>query len=375
MLHHGLLGEHIYRGKEGALAFVSHAGCLQFDPIDPCGRNAELALHSRVEGFRKDMLWELLYRDRLLADYWDKCMCIVPVADWPCYERIRRDYDTWEHYANSALDEAVRLVRQTVLENGQCSSADMPATERIRWPWGSAPAARAALELLYFRGELVVSEKRGARKYYDLAQRHIPAPLLTAGDPFPDQESYFRWHVARRIGGVGLLWNRRSDAYLGVLSMDAAARNAAVEGLLRDGTVMPAEVEGIKWPLYFLARDLPLMECACSAEEFAPRCECIAPLDHFLWDRNLIEAIFDFNYRWEIYTPAPKRQFGYYVLPLLCGEELVGRIEPVADAKKGVLTVKNVWLEKKAPKRAVTGCMKRLAKFNDCAEIRYLGKP
>ncbi len=372
LLRQGLLGDYAYCGKPGIMEYIRGAGCIQYDPIDPCGRNGELVLQSRVKGFEKSMLHQLLYRDSMLMDYWDKCMAILPVENWPFYERRREEFDSWDYYAHPALEQAMAMALEMIAQQGPCSSADMPETEKIRWPWGKTAAARAALELLYFRGKLVISDKKGTRKYYDLTQRHIPSHLLEAGDPFLDQDAYWRWHVARRIGSVGLLWDRRSDAYLGVTGLDAGARARAVQALLEAGTILPAQVEGIKWPLYYLKSHEPLMEQACSQAAHLPRCECIAPLDNLMWDRNLIEAVFGFAYRWEIYTPAPKRQYGYYVLPLLYGEEFVGRIEPVADAKSGILTVKHMWLEKKMPKRAINACVKRLAAFNGCKEIRYI---
>ena len=153
LLRHGLLGPYRYAGKEGALDFIRSAGCIQYDPIDVCGRNAELVLQARVKGFRKEMLHELLYNERRLFDYWDKCMSIIPAEDWLYFARTR---NAWS-YNEDAVHPALARVRETVVSNGPCCSDDIPdGKQKVRWPWGAAPIGRAALETLYFQGELVV---------------------------------------------------------------------------------------------------------------------------------------------------------------------------------------------------------------------------
>ena len=135
-------------------------------------------------------------------------------------------------------------------------------------------------------------------------------------------------------------------------------------------------MDGIKNCLYCNAGDLSLVERVLGEEKYKSRCEFLAPLDCFLWDRNLIKELFGFDYRWEIYTPAKKRKYGFYVLPVLYGDRFVGRIEAVAEKKTGVLTVKNIWFEegiKQTKKLAseMERCVKRFAKFNDCKEIMF----
>lgn len=166
-----------------------------------------------------------------------------------------------------------------------------------------------------------------------------------------------RWRIRRRIGAVGLLWNRPSDAWLNSWGLKAPQRSRAFEELLEGGEILEVSVEGIKHLLYCRAGDLPLLDRVRQGEAFKPRCELIAPLDCMMWDRNLIRALFGFDYTWEIYTPAAKRKYGHYVLPMIWGGRFAGRVEAVAEAKTGRLVVKNIWYEdgvrrtKKAGKR------------------------
>ena len=380
LLKQGLLGEHRFIGKNGAYQYIRQAGCIQYDPVDVCGRNAELTLQSRVKGFTKQMLDDLLYRDRLLVDYSDKELSIWPGEDWPFFARYReRSMAQGRSFAGipELEEEAVRYIRA----NGPVSSDTLPIDGTVFWHssmhWSGhwhkeSPAARSVLEQLYTDGVLLIHHKSGTRKYYDLAEKYLPADLLSAPDPCPDEFSWQCWRVLRRIGAVGLLWNRRSDAWLGI-SMTADQRDAAFDRLEKEGAVTPVRVDGLRFPLYFLSGDLPLMESVLSGQaSLRPRLEFLAPLDPVLWDRKLIEAVFGYQYTWEIYTPVSRRKYGYYVLPLLYGDRLIGRIEPKADRKTKTLTVQNLWLEpgvrltKKLSAR-IDRAVQQLAKFNGCS--------
>ena len=380
LLKQGLLGEHRFAGKDGAYRYVRQAGCIQYDPVDVCGRNAELTLQSRVKGFTKQMLDDLLYRDRLLVDYSDKELSIWPGEDWPFFARYReRSMAQGRSFAGipELEEQALRYIR----ENGPVSSDTLPIEGTVFWHssmhWSGhwhkeSPAARSVLEQLYTDGVLLIHHKSGTRKYYDLAEKYLPAELLSAPDPCPDESSWLCWRVLRRIGAVGLLWNRRSDAWLGI-SMTAEQREATFDRLEKEGSILPVRVENLRFPLYFPGGDLPLMESVLSGQAgLRPRLEFLAPLDPMMWDRKLIEAVFGYQYSWEIYTPVPKRKYGYYVLPLLYGDRLVGRIEPKADRKTKTLTVQNLWFEPGVrPTKKLSGqidrAVQRLAKFNGCS--------
>ena len=375
----GLLGKHRFAGKAGAFQYIRQAGCIQYDPVDVCGKNAELTLQSRVKGFRKKMLYDLLYRDRMLVDYSDKELSIWPAEDWPYFSAYRER--SRAHGAGFAgipalEEEALRYIRK----HGPVSSDTLPVEGTVFWHssmhWSGhwekeSPAARSVLEQLYTDGVLLIHHKTGSRKFYDLAEKYLPADLLNAPNPCPDEESFLRWRVLRRISAVGLLWNRRSDAWLGI-NMTTGQRNAAFAELEEASRIIPLQVEGIQSPLYMLSEDIPLLDAVLQNEtDEKPRLEFLAPLDPMLWDRRLISAVWDYEYSWEIYMPAAKRKYGYYVLPMLYGTELIGRIEAAADRKRSQLTIKNIWYEPSVRKtkkldHAVDASVQRLARFNDC---------
>jgi len=348
-----------------------------------CGRSADITLNSRVKGYTKDILDELLYKDRRLIDYFDKNLAIFPVEDIPVFTTNPMGGGYAEAYdirGGDAVRRVVPYIRQLIEERGHISAGEIDIDETIEWHWSVMTSLpRAALESMYFRGELLIHHKTGTNKSYALMKDHVPAEILNAAPPFSTDEERTAWHVRRRIGAVGLLWNRASDAWLG-MGLKAQERNAAFERLLEEGSIFAVTVEGIKDPLYIRSDDRVILDTVLSGQEFAPRCEFIAPLDSLIWDRKLIKALFGFEYTWEIYTPAVKRKYGAYVLPVLYGDRFIGRIEVVCDRKEGALVVKNIWFEngvqstkKQTQKQqsAIKDCLKRFAKFNDCRLSGY----
>ena len=382
LLKHGLLGAKKFSGKQGAYQFVRQAGCIQFDPVDVCGKNAELTLQSRVKGFTKQTLYALLYEDRRLVDYPDKNLSIIPAEDWPYFARYREAArQNGSQFAD--LERLETFAREYIEKCGPVSSETLPVEGRIHWhsaihwsgSWGGETnAARAVLEQLYSAGELIIHHKEGARKFYDLASCHLDGVLLNTPDPLPDEAAHRKWRVLRRIGAIGLLWNRPSDAWLNIWGMKAEERKAAFQTLLEEKALLTVRVSGIKESLFCQAEDRDLLTEACSEKHFTRRCELLAPLDPLLWDTRLIEALFGFSYKWEIYTPVGHRKYGYYTLPILYGERFAGRAEIVCERKEHALTVKNIWLERKVSPSfadAFRGCIARFAKFNACESIQW----
>ena len=383
----GLLGNYRFIGKSGILDFIRQAGCIQFDPIDVCGKNPEIVLQSRIGGFTRTMLYELLYVDRKLLDYFDKNLSIMPVEDWKYFERERENHRKWER-----SHEEIRQVHDKIItaisEKGPLCSADLDISQKVDWYWSETKLSRAALEHMYFSGELAIHHKKGNKdaadkkvkrfnapgksgniKYYDLIENCIPEEILKAPDPYPDDFAHRKWRVLRRIGSLGLLWNRASDAWLGIPGLKAGERNDIFAQLQSEGRILPVKVEDIDHTLYCLAADAGIAEYCKRESPAKRRCEFIAPLDNMMWDRNLIKEIFDFEYKWEIYTPQPQRKYGYYVLPILYGEGLVGRIEMAYDRKERKLNVSHIWYEPgvrvtKKMESGIKSALKRFEAFN-----------
>ena len=375
----GLIGSYRFIGKNGAYEYVRQAGCIQFDPVDVCGKNAELTLQSRVKGFRKAMLQELLYKDRKLVDYADKELSIWPTEDWPYFSSYR---DRSKELGRSfdGLEELKAKAIAYIEENGPVCSDTIPIEGEIFWHssmhWSGnwhkkSQAARSTLEQLYTDGELIIHHKNGSRKYYDIAAKYLPVSVLTAQNPCRNEDEFNEWRVYRRIGAVGLLWDKNSPAFLGI-NLNAEKRKRVLSKLENEGKIYPVTVEGIKNLFYFLSEDTELMQKITDGRaDLKPRMSFIAPLDPLLWDKALVYTLWDFQYSWEIYTPAAKRKYGYYTLPILYGERFVGRIEAVPDRKKSILSVRGIWFEPgirqtKRLNSALDKTIMNFGKFNDC---------
>ena len=192
---------------------------------------------------------------------------------------------------------------------------------------------RAALETLYYRGDLVIHHKDGNRKYYGLAERYIPQEILKEENPLKNEWEFFVWRIYRRIKSVGLLWNRGSDAWLNIDNCSVSNRNKAFLEMVEKEMIQEIFVENTNNSFYLTTEDKALLIDSLNSSSYQERMEFIAPLDNMMWDRKLIYYLFGFQYKWEIYTPQAKRKYGYYVLPILLNDRLIGRIE-VENRKK-----------------------------------------
>jgi uncharacterized protein len=344
--HQGLLPPRSLSGQSGVLAFLRRVRCIQFDPLDVVGRNPELVLQARVSDFRRAMLEHLVYGRRALVDGWDKQMSLWLVEDWPGFRRERESALEGHGGRSSATSAAVARVRAAIRERGPLSSIDVLQDGKVDWPWGPARVSRAAMESMWWWGELVVCRRVHTRKVYDFAERRIPRRHLDAPDPHATEEEHLEWRVLRRLRGVGLLWERSSDAWLGIPGVKSRERAAILGRLRARREVLAVGVEGIDRLLFVARDDAAILQGAGPVREAGkPEAAILGPLDNLLWDRGLVRALFDFDYVWEVYKPESERRFGYYVLPILCGDRFVARFEPARANGSGALVVRRWWWE------------------------------
>jgi uncharacterized protein YcaQ len=224
----------------------------------------------------------------------------------------------------------------------------MKSGDKVEWTWGNeVRLARAALETLYGAGRLVVHHRTGTRRSFELAERALPADLLSAPDPNPTDEAYQDWHVLRRVGGLGLANPRATEYWLGILGIKSQqARRAVLTRLVEQGDLLAVAVDDVPGKTFFVrAADLPTLEKIQDEESPEPQAAIVGPLDNFMWDRDLLRWIFKFDYVWEVYKPAAKRVYGYYVLPVMYGDRFIARFDPAFDKKTRGLTITNWWWE------------------------------
>jgi uncharacterized protein len=330
-----------FQSTEDIVEYIRKVGCIQYDPLNVVGKNPDLVLQARCSLYRKGDIEKYLYLDRALFDVWDKNMSISTVSDWSCFERYRQGYLEWCNEHKEAIDKITRYLQ---VNDFACSS-DFEFDERVGWHYGPQRLAKAALEGMCYAGLAVVHHKKGTRRYYCLSDKFISKKYFEMPKPYNTEEEYFKWVVLRRINSIGVLWNRPSDAWLGINGLKSEERNRAFKALLNEGKITEIIVDGMKHALYIATENLELLQASKKKPIKSSYARILAPLDNLLWDRKLIAELFGFEYKWEVYTPMAERKYGYYVLPILCDNKLIGRIEMETDKKSKTLIVKNFWAQ------------------------------
>ena len=354
--HHGLGKYKKTTGKMGIIDVFKKLGCIQYDPLNVVGRNPDLVLQSRIENYTPFLLESLLYEERALIDGWDKMMAMYLTQDFPNYQRIRnRQADgTKRHLAFREREEALDLldpIREHLATHKTVLSRNIKLGSTFSDRWGSGKASNLALDYLFQSGEIGVHSKQKAQKIYALMSDLLPYHLYNALDPFSDDDSFLKWYVKRRIGGVGLIWGRNGGGWLGHFLSDKVKRMHIIKSLLASGDLVEVIVEGLSEQLYVRTEDMAAYEAIQMSIQDpllasnVPMVSFIAPLDNMLWDRLLVEKLFGFKYTWEVYVPKAKRQYGYYVLPVLYGDRFIARFEPEHYKGEGPLKILNWWWE------------------------------
>ena len=326
---------------ESVKTVVGRLGSLQFDPLDVTGRNHDLVLAARIDGYRREWTDDLLYRERWLYEAYNKGLSLLPTSELPYY-RIG-----WDRYSASngygKLDDHAELVAELlerIREEGTLSSKDVEVRESIDWYWRPTNQVRAILEALALSGVLGIARRDGNRRLYDLSERLFPADLLAERRTEEEQRKH---KLLSRYRAHGLLGMRggNQEVWLGTTTT-AAERYRLRDELIEDGLLLPVSVEGVKGDRVILAGEAALL---FDDGPIVAGVAFLAPLDPLVWDRDLLRSLWHFDYLWEVYVPAAKRRWGYYVLPLLWRDRFVGRIEPRIERKSGSLRVLGLWWE------------------------------
>lgn len=381
MAHHSLWPPRRLRGKAAILDYIGRVGCIQFDTVNVVTRNADLVLQSRVKGYKPEILHSLLYEDRSLWDGFDKVQSIYRAEDWPHFARHRQGVRAkWEPQIKAGGKLAIATkVRQAIAQRGPLSSLEIDDDERLEWSWGNETrAARASMEVLYAMGELGIHTRINTRRVFDLVERLLPSKVLEQAHPHKTLEDYHDWHVLRRIGGLGLTRSSAGDRWLGIADAKSPERRSALERLAADGRIDKVEIEGLKGQIFYMrSQDRPTLEKVSKGRQPKRGVAFIAPLDNLAWDREMLSRLFDFDYRWEVYVPAKKRKYGYYVLPVIYGERFVARMDPALDRDNGVFTVRNWWwqdgidTQDDAMRAALADALREFVRYLGAEEITF----
>jgi uncharacterized protein YcaQ len=335
---------HLPPGKEGVAQVIEALGYVQIDTISVVARAHNHTLWVRRPDFEPDMLHEIQAIDRRFFEYWGHAASYLPMDDFrytlPLKEKHRRPPSSkWELERMEKCGHLLEPVMERIREEGPLRSQDFDppsGTERGTW-WDWKPA-KIALELLFWRGDLMISERRGFQRVYDLTERVLPDGVDTR---MPADDELGRFLVRRALLAHSFAPAREIRDHLRGASLGLI--NATLAAMVEAGEIVPVSVESVE-NVHFFA----LPERLEGFDRSGPASQALAllcPFDNAIIQRKRILQLFDFHYTLECYVPEPKRIYGYFVFPILYGERLVGRFDPKADRKARVLTIRRLLFE------------------------------
>jgi len=340
------------RGTAGELLeAVRRAACIQLDSISTVERSHRIALGARVGAYPEDAVWRLMRAGKLF-EYWAHEACLLPVDDYR-WHRWRMQQFANEHpwHGNvlarePALTERVlgeirergplgsrdfegkgpRAARGPELPPGAGGSADGASSSATMWNW---KPAKVVLEALHSAGRLAIAGRDRFQRLYDLPERLLPADVLEA-DP-PSEEAFVRWATLRGVEARGAL-TESAVAEMWRLRGGAARVRPHADALIAEGRLVRVAVEDGGAPV--------LIPASAEPDGPVPAAMLLSPFDNLLWDRNFLGRVFGFRHVIEVYKREHERVYGYYVLPLLRRDRLVGRVDLKHDRAEGVLRVR-----------------------------------
>ncbi|MDZ4768854.1 MAG: crosslink repair DNA glycosylase YcaQ family protein [Chloroflexota bacterium] len=339
-------------------AVIRDLGCLQLDPISAVARSHLLVLWSRVGVYDPALLDDLHFRQRKLFEYWAHEASIVLTEDYPLHAQRMRGYaqddSAWSAGVREwvlANDDVRRHILDYLEKNGASLSRHLQSegiepTQWVSSGWTNGRNVTRMLDYLWMRGDIMVSARVGGQKQWDLAQRVLPdwAPRDQL-----DAHAVTRRAALKAIRALGVATaNQIKKHYIRGRYPTLATALAELE---REGQIARLKIDGLPGDWLIAADDLPRLE-AIESEQWAGRTILLSPFDNLICDRDRARLLFGFDFTIEIYVPAAKRKYGYYVLPILHGDRLIGRVDPGYDRKTSTLTVANIYAERDAVKVA-----------------------
>jgi uncharacterized protein YcaQ len=370
-------------GKEGVAGIIEKLGYIQIDTIAVIERAHHHTLWTRRSDYSPEMLHELQARDRRVFEYWGHAMSYLPMSDYRfCLPKMRNFNNPTSRWAKERLEKYGHLtgsVLERIREEGPLGSKDFePPPGKKPGTWWDWKPAKAALELLFWKGELMITERRNFHKVYDLAERVLPEGIDTS---YPADDELGRFLVHRALSAYGVA-NRREirgfmhpvaarDSHIQAVGRDVIAES--LDTLLEKGDVVPVEIESQKGMEYFALSstlDQPPRRRSGSRSLFL-----LSPFDNLIIQRERARSLFGFDYKLECYTPVAKRKYGYFTLPILWGDSLIGRVDPKADRKKKTLIIRNLVFESGFDAfdeffPVFAGKLGDLAIFNNCTNVK-----
>jgi len=365
----------------GLLDVVRDLGCLQLDPISAVARSHLLVLWSRVGQYDLKQLDQLLWHERHLFEYWAHCASIVLTEDYPFYHPMMRSFPQsartreWMEHNEPLKRYILREIRRRgPLPSRLLEEDGIHPKTWVSTGWTSGRNLNRMLDALWIGGKIMVAGRAGIQKLWDLTERVLPD--WTPRDRLPERE-LVKQAAQKSLRALGVATPRHIQLHF--LRGRYPGLPHALSDLEREGLIQRVEIKDKQssWPgtWYLHTDDQALVEQV--TDDWEPRTTLLSPFDNLMCDRARARQLFNYDYTIEIYTPKPKRKYGYYVLSILHGDRLIGRVDPEMDRDLGQLRVNAVYTEPGAPAsagRAIARAVEDLAAFLGAEEILYNNK-
>lgn len=324
------------------VAAVQQMGVLQIDTINIVARSPYLVLWSRLGDYDPRWLEDAL-ASRQIFEYWSHEASFLPIEDYPLYRRHQLDgvRKSWWGRARQWLDDHPAVTARVMdkLREGEARSADFQRTDGQAGSWWNWKEEKVALEMLFMLGDIMVARRHNFQRIYDLRERVMPHWNDHHAPEIPHVERALALKAVRALGAAPAAW---------VPDYFRTAKNGAarlLDSLADEGALLRVEVEGWKGGGYLHPDNLELARQAAAGDLAPTTTTLLSPFDPLVWDRRRASELFNFDYRIECYTPAHKRIYGYFTLPILRRGQLIGRLDPKAHRKEGMFEVKALHLE------------------------------
>lgn len=332
--------------KADLLATIRQMHVLQIDTIHVVARSPYVVLWSRLGDYRPEWLTDLL-AEGALFEYWAHEACFLPIEDFALYRHRMLEAKTmgWRYAREWAAQhrETLAHVLEYVRANGPVRSADFARTDGLAGGWWEWKPEKRALETLFTAGKLMIAKRQNFQRIYDLRERVLPGWEDVQLPPIEQVRRTLALRAVRALGVTSAAW---VADYFRTAKRDTAP---LLPALAAEGALTEVQVEGWAAPGYIHPDNLALAEAAAAGTLVPELTTLLSPFDPLVWDRARALAMFGFDYRIECYTPAPKRRYGYFTLPILWRGQIVGRLDPKAHRKEGRFEVKAVHLEPGVP--------------------------
>lgn len=375
---HGLATAPKGSGKGDDLrAVIDGLGFVQVDSINTVARAHHMILAARRPAYREKNLKLSLERDRHVFEHWTHDAAVIPTEFFPHWQlRFRRDREKlagrWRDWRRSGFEEKFEEIRKQISDHGPVTSASVGADEpRSSGGWWDWHPSKTALEFLWRTGELSVSRRDGFQKVYDLTERVIPAAHLNLRH---DEDHTIDWAARSALDRLGFATPGELAAFWDLITPQEA--RTWCQSALAKGSLVELETENADGSWRKAFSHPGTLDTLEALPEPPSRVRILSPFDPALRDRKRAERLFGFFYRIEIFVPEPKRQYGYYVFPVLEGDRLIGRIDMKALRGEDRLHVRAYWPEQDV--RASRGRLARLdaelvriARFSGCSNVSF----